>query len=159
MSQYLTFTLAEELFAIDIGKVLEVLDCSSVTRVPGTPEFMRGVVNLRGNVVPVVDMRRKFGMPAREGGGNTYIVIVEVEVDGESTVLGALADTVQEVLHLAPEQIEPAPRIGTRLNVEFLQGMGKRDDSFIMLLDIDKVFNIDELAAVAATAEPALLAS
>ena len=124
-AQYLTFTLDEEVFALDIGKVREVLDFTTVTRVPRTPEFMRGVINLRGNVVPVVDMRQKFGMSATERGVNTCIIIVEVTVDAETTVLGAMADSVQEVLDLEPDQIEPAPRIGTRLNVDFIQGMGK----------------------------------
>jgi purine-binding chemotaxis protein CheW len=144
-TQYLTFTLAEELFALDIGKVREVLDYTTVTRVPGTPEFMRGVINLRGSVVPVVDIRLKFGMPASEAGVNSCIIIVEVAVDGDNTVLGALSDAVQEVLELEPGRIEPPPRIGTRLNIEFLRGMGKRDEDLIMILDFDKVFSIGEL--------------
>jgi len=143
--QYLTFTLAEELFALDIGKVREVLDYTAVTRVPGTPEFMQGVINLRGSVVPVVDMRLKFGMPATEKGVNTCIIIVEVAVDGETTMLGAMADSVQEVLELGSDRIEPPPRIGTRLNIEFIRGMGKRDEEFIIILDIDKVFSLSEL--------------
>lgn len=148
MNQYLTFTLAEELFALDIGKVREVLDVSTVTRVPGTPSFVRGVINLRGNVVPVVDMRRKLGMPEAEQGVNSCIIIVDLEVDGEATVLGALSDSVQEVLDMDDGQIEPAPRIGSRMNVEFLRGMGKRDDGFIMILDIDRVFSAGELGSI-----------
>jgi len=144
--QYLTFTLADEVFALDIGKVREVLDFTAVTRVPGTSEFMRGVINLRGSVVPVVDMRLKFGMAATEQGVNTCIIIVEVAVDGETTVLGALADSVREVLELEPDQIEPPPRIGTRLNIEFIRGMGKCDEQFMIILDIDKVFSLSELA-------------
>lgn len=145
--QYLTFTLSEEVFAMDIDKVREVLDFTAITRVPGTPEFMRGVINLRGSVVPVVDMRQKFGMPATEQGVNTCIIIVEVTVDGETTVLGAMADSVREVLELEPGSIEPPPRIGTRLNIEFIRGMGKRDEQIMMILDIDKVFSFSELAA------------
>ncbi|GFE56678.1 chemotaxis protein CheW [Geobacter sp. AOG1] len=152
-AQYLTFTLNEEVFALDIGKVREVLDYTTVTRVPRTPEFMRGVINLRGNVVPVVDMRLKFGMPAIEKGVNTCIIIVEVTVDGETTVLGAMADSVQEVLDLGPEQIEPVPRIGTKLNIDFLQGMGKEGERFIMILNIDRVFSVDELLACGADEE------
>lgn len=146
-SQYLTFTLNEEVFALDIGKVREVLDYTTVTRVPRTPEFMCGVINLRGNVVPVVDMHLKFGMPAIEKGVNTCIIIVEVTVDGETTVLGAMADSVQEVLDLEPDQIEPVPRIGTKLNIDFLQGMGKDGERFVMILNIDRVFSADELVA------------
>ena len=146
-AQYLTFTLDDEVFALDIGKVREVLDYTAVTRVPRTPEFMCGVINLRGNVVPVVDMRLKFGLSATEKGVNTCIIIVEVKVDDETTVLGALADSVQEVLDLDPDQVEPAPRIGTRLNIEFIRGMGKRDEGFVMILDVDRVFSVEELAA------------
>lgn len=147
-TQYLTFKLAEELFALDIGKVREVLDFTVVTSIPGTPDFMMGVINLRGSVVPVVDMRLKFGMPATQQSVNTCIIIVEVTVDGETTVLGAMADSVQEVLDLDPDLIEPAPRIGTRLNINFIRGMGKRDEEFIIILDINKIFSLSELTAV-----------
>jgi purine-binding chemotaxis protein CheW len=147
-TQYLTFKLAEEVFALDISKVREVLDFTAITKVPRTPEFMRGVINLRGNVVPVVDMRLKFGMTKTEKTVNTCIIIVEISLDGDTTVLGALADAVQEVLDLEPDKIEPAPRIGTRLRTEFIKGMGKRDDQFIIILDIDKVFSVDELSLV-----------
>ena len=147
-TQYLTFKLAEEVFALDISKVREVLDFTDITKVPRTPEFMRGVINLRGNVVPVVDMRLKFGMTKTEKTVNTCIIIVEISLDGDKTVLGALADAVQEVLDLEPDKIEPAPKIGTRLRTEFIKGMGKRDDQFIIILDIDKVFSVDELSLV-----------
>ncbi len=149
-TQYLTFKLADEVFALDISKVREVLDFTSITKVPKTPEFMRGVINLRGTVVPVVDLRLKFGMAGTERTVNTCIIITEVTVDGETTVLGALADSVQEVMDLEPDHIEPAPKIGTRLNTEFIRGMGKRDTAFIIILDIDKVFSTDELALVQA---------
>jgi purine-binding chemotaxis protein CheW len=152
-NQYLTFKLDAEVFALGITKVREVLDYTSVTRVPQTPDFMRGVINLRGSVVPVVDMRRKFGLPMTTTTVNSCIIIVEINRDDETTVLGALADSVQEVLDLEPEQIEPAPRLGTRLRTEFIQGMGKRDDQFIIILDIDKAFSGDQLAVVQMTAE------
>lgn len=147
-TQYLTFKLDDEVFSVDISKVREVLDFTTVTKVPRTPDFMRGVINLRGSVVPVVDMRLKFGMSITEKTVNTCIIIVEIDLDGDTTVLGALADSVQEVIDLEPEQIEPAPKIGTRLNTEFIRGMGKRDDHFIMILDIDKVFSADDLSLV-----------
>ena len=149
-TQYLTFKLDDEVFALDIGKVREVLDFTTITKVPRTPEFMRGVINLRGSVVPVVDLRLKFGMTKTENTVNTCIIIVEVTVDDETTVLGALADSVQEVLDLEPGHIEPAPKIGTRLNTEFIKGMGKRENNFIIILDIDKVFSVNELAQVQA---------
>ncbi|HYA40786.1 MAG TPA: chemotaxis protein CheW [Syntrophobacteraceae bacterium] len=146
-SQYLTFKLEEEVFALDISKVREVLDFTDVTKVPETPDFMLGVINLRGSVVPVVDMRLKFGMDRTEKTVNTCIIIVEIEIDGETNILGALADSVQEVMDLDPDQIEPPPRIGTRLKTKFIKGMGKRDNQFIIMLDIDKVFSSDDLAA------------
>ncbi len=149
-TQYLTFKLEDEIFALDISKVREVLDFTTVTKVPKTPEFMRGVINLRGSVVPVVDLRLKFGMSRTEKTVNTCIIITEVTVDNETTVLGALADSVQEVMDLEPGQIEAAPKIGTRLNTEFIKGMGKRDNTFVIILDIDKVFSTDELALVQA---------
>jgi purine-binding chemotaxis protein CheW len=147
-SQYLTFRLDEEIFALDITKVREVLDYTTVTRVPRTPDFMRGVINLRGSVVPVVDLRLKFGMSATESTVNTCIIITEVQVDNETVVLGALADAVQEVLDLEAGSIAPPPRLGTKLRTEFIKGMGKQNDRFIIILDVDKVFSIDELTSV-----------
>jgi purine-binding chemotaxis protein CheW len=149
-TQFLTFRLADELFALDIGKVREVLDFTSITKVPQTPDYMRGVINLRGSVVPVVDLRLKFGMKMSEQTVNTCVIIVEVEMDGEKVVMGAMADAVQEVLDLEPDQIEPPPRIGTKLNTDFIRGMGKHAEQFIIILDIDKVFSCEELELVAA---------
>ena len=147
-TQFLTFKLGDEVFALDITKVREVLDFTTVTKVPRTPDFMRGVINLRGSVVPVVDLRLKFGMSKTENGVNTCVIITEVTVDNDTTILGALADSVQEVLDLEPGSIAPAPKIGTKLRTEFIKGMGKRDDRFIIILDIDKVFSADELSLV-----------
>jgi purine-binding chemotaxis protein CheW len=152
-TQYLTFKLVDEVFALDITKVREVLDFTTVTKVPRMPEFMRGVINLRGSVVPVVDLKLKFGMSKTEKTVNTCVIIVEVKVDDETTILGALADSVQEVIDLEADHIEPAPKIGTRLNTEFIKGMGKHNDKFIIILDVDKVFSADELALVQAVQE------
>jgi purine-binding chemotaxis protein CheW len=148
-TQYLTFELDKETFALDVAKVREILDSPAVTKVPQTPDYMKGVINLRGSVVPVIDLRLKFGMAETEQTVNTCIIVVEVEVEGENVILGALADSVQEVIDLEPEQVEPAPRIGTKLNTDFIKGMGKYSEEFIMILDIDKVFSLVELAAVA----------
>jgi purine-binding chemotaxis protein CheW len=145
-TQYLTFRLEDELFALEIEKVREVLDFTSITKVPQTPDYMRGVINLRGSVVPVVDLRLKFGMEIAEKTVNTCVIIVEVDLDGEKVVMGAMADAVQEVLDLEPDQIEPAPRIGTKLNTDFIKGMGKHAENFIIILDIDKVFSSDDMA-------------
>lgn len=154
-TQYLTFQLAEEVYALDIGKVREVLDYTTVTSVPRTPDFMRGVINLRGSVVPVVDLKVKFGMRSTEKTVNTCVIIAEVSVDGDTTVLGCLADSVQEVLDLGAGSISAAPKIGTRLRTEFIKGLGKRDERFIILLDIDKVFSAAELDIVQDTGAPA----
>lgn len=143
--QYLTFKLEEETFALDVGKVREILDYTNITKVPQTPEFMKGVINLRGSVVPVVDMRLKFKMPRQERTVDTCIIVVEIVIDSDATILGALVDSVQEVFELEPSQVEPPPRIGAKLSTEFIQGMGKRDDQFVIILDIDKVFSSAEL--------------
>jgi purine-binding chemotaxis protein CheW len=153
INQYLTFRLEDEVFGLAIGKVREVLDFTNVTRVPQTPNYMRGVINLRGSVVPVMDMRLKFGLPKTEKTVNTCIIIAEIAMDGETTVLGALADSVQEVLDIEPDQIEPPPKIGTKLRTEFIKGMGKHNEQFIILLDIDRVFSAEEIAAVAGTSQ------
>ena len=147
-SQYLTFTLDKEQFAVDIHQVREVLEFTSITKVPRTPEFMRGVINLRGSVVPVVDLRLKFGLTRTEQSIDTCVIITEVESKGEKLVLGALADSVQEVLELEPGDIEPPPRMGTRVNIDFIRGMGKRDEKFLILLDLERVLTEDELRAV-----------
>ena len=147
-TQYLTFTLADEVFSVDVARVREILEITTITKVPQVPEFMRGVIKLRGCVVPVIDLRLKFGMEETAQTVNTCIIVVEVMMDGENIVLGALADSVQEVIEMEPSQIEAAPHIGTHLRTEFLKGMGKHDNRFVMILDIDKVFSGVELAAV-----------
>ncbi|MFO0592328.1 MAG: chemotaxis protein CheW [Polyangiaceae bacterium] len=154
-TQYLTFTLDKEEFAVDIFKVREVLEFTTVTRVPRTPEFMRGVINLRGKVVPVIDLRLKFGMSRTETTIDTCVIIAEVDVRGEKTVLGALADSVQEVIELEPKNIEPPPHMGMRVAIDFISGMGKRDEKFLILLDIDKVLSEDETRAVSPAQLPA----
>jgi purine-binding chemotaxis protein CheW len=146
--QYLTFKLGEEIFATDVAKVREVLDFTTITKIPRTPDFMSGVINLRGNVVPVVDLRLCFEMSKTVKTVNTCVVVVEMLLDGEATVIGALADSVEEVIDLEPEQIEPAPKIGTQIRTDFIKGMGKRDSQFIMILDIDRIFSTEELSAV-----------
>ena len=147
-NQYLTFSLDDEIFAIDVVKTREILNLTAITQVPQTPDFMLGVINLRGGVVPVIDMRLKLGLPAGEETEDTCVIVVEVLVDGESIIVGALADAVREVLEIRSDQIEPAPRLGTRLKTEFITGMGKVDEQFLILLNIDRVFSSEELAIV-----------
>jgi len=147
-TKFVTFKLDEEIYALAISQVREVLDFTTVTKVPQTPEFVRGVINLRGGVVPVVDLKSKFGLKKTEKAVDTRIVIAEILVDTETTILGMLADSVREVIELEPGQISPAPKIGTRLKTDFIRGMGKVEDEFIIILDIDRVFSGDELSVV-----------
>jgi len=152
-NQYLTFTLGDEDYALEISKVSEVLDYMKITRVPRMPPFLRGVINLRGNVVPVIDLRLKLEMSAIQRTVDTCIVIVEVDMDGEIVHMGALADSVKEVVALDGSQIAPPPRFGMRLNTEFIKGMGRQDDDFLIILDIDRVLSSEELAAVCEAGE------
>ncbi len=152
-TQYLTFKLDDELYALDISKVQTVLDFERLTKVPRTPDFMRGVINLRGSVVPIIDMRLKFRMSQTEKTVDSCIIIAEIDMDNEVTVLGMLADSVQEVITLEPEHIEPAPKIGTRLNTDFIKGMGKQKEEFLMILDLDKVFSFDEIDVIQNSSE------
>ncbi len=151
LSQYLSFALGDEEFALEIAKVREVLDYPQITKVPRMPDYMCGVINLRGNVVPVVDLRLKFGMSQTAQTVDTCVVIVEAKLEGETTVMGALADSVHEVLDLAAGDIEPPPRMGTRLDTEFIKGMGRQGEKFIIILDIDKVLSSEELGLVSLT--------
>jgi len=147
-SKYLTFAMASEFYAIEISSVREVLDMTDITRLPRTPEFMRGVVNLRGNAVPVIDLRLKFGMGKTERTIHTRIVIMEIEAEEEVWLLGAMADSVKEVLEIEESMIDPPPRMGTSIRTEFLSGLAKHDGRFILLLDTKKVFSTEELSAV-----------
>jgi len=146
--QYLTFKLDGESFATEISKVKEVLEHTKITPVPRSPEFMKGVINLRGSVVPVVDLRLQFGMPEIEPTVDSCIIIIEVNIEGTTTVLGALSDSVQEVIDLKPNQLEPAPSFGTRVKNDFVQHMGKFGDRFVIILDINKVFSLDQINKV-----------
>lgn len=149
LSQYLTFTLREELFALNIGSVKEVLEHTKITKVPRTPKFMKGVINLRGHAVPIVDMRLKFGMSEGEITVNTCIIIVEVGAgQGEIVQIGALVDSVREVIEMKENEVEPPPKMGLSVDTDFIRGMAKQDDDFVLILDVEKIFSADELAAV-----------
>lgn len=143
--QYLSFALEEELFALDITGVREVLDYTKITKIPGMPVFMLGVINLRGTVVPVIDMRLKFELPKVKETVNTCIIIIETFFEGEMIIIGAMVDRVQEVFDLEQDQIEGPPKIGTKLNRSFIKGMGKKDEKFLIILDINRVFSCEEL--------------
>lgn len=122
--QYLTFKLSDEVFALDVAKVREILEITNITKVPQTPDFMRGVINLRGSVVPVIDMRLKFGMSETEQTVNTCIIVAEVNMDGDTTVLGALADSVQEVVEMEPEKYRSGTSYRYQVEYRFYQGNG-----------------------------------
>jgi purine-binding chemotaxis protein CheW len=145
---YLTFRLNDETFAIDVNKVREVLELRPITKVPRAPEFMRGMINVRGSVVPVVDLKMKLGLAKTEATMDSRIVVMEIDLDGDQTVLGAMADSVHEVLELEPGQIQDPPKLGTRWRSEFIRGIGKRNDEFVIIMDIDRIFSTDELAFV-----------
>jgi purine-binding chemotaxis protein CheW len=157
MNQYLTFFLAGEEYAITILKVTEILECAVLTKVPGAPAWVRGVINLRGAVVPVVDLAVKFGMPQTEITPRTCVVVVEVQSDQERLVLGVMADAVHQVVELGPDQIQPPPSFGSKVRVDCIQGMGDSNGKFVVLLDIDRVLSLTEiLAAAESTAEAAV---
>jgi purine-binding chemotaxis protein CheW len=147
-NQYITFKLGNELFAINVEQVREVLEVSTVTRVPSAPSYMRGVVNVRGKAIPVVDLRLRFGLSATEDTLSTRVIVMELQLDGEATVLGGMADSVHEVIELDPANINPPPRIAMRWRTEFIKGMGRRGDDFVIILDVNMVFASEELALV-----------
>lgn len=154
--QYVTFCLGEELFGVEVTRAREILDLVPVTKVPQTPDYLLGVINLRGQVVPVVDLRVKMGLPTVAATRDSCIIVMEVQVDGEALTVGGLADSVREVLELRDDLIEPPPKLGMRLKTEFIQGMGKVDEQFLILLEIDRVFSSEELALVQEAGESVL---
>ena len=160
-TQYLTFHLAGEEYAVGILQVKEIIAYGILTTVPQTPPSIRGVINLRGSVVPVVDLAVKFGLSAGAVTNRTCIVIVEVNLDGEPTVMGIVADSVSQVVDLAADDILPAPSFGTQVRMNFLHGMGKAGARFVLILNIDKVLSSMELnnSVSAAGAQPAFAAA
>lgn len=144
--QYLTFLLGKETFAIGILGVKEIIEYGTLTAVPMMPPCVRGVINLRGRVVPVVDLAARFGRPLTEPGRRTCIVIVEVAAEGDHRDIGIVVDAVNQVIEILPAEIEPAPTFGANLRGEFIQGMGKVDGHFVIILEISRVLSIDEMA-------------
>ena len=144
--QYLTFVLGGEMFAIGILCVKEIIEYGDLTVVPMMPECRRGVINLRGAVVPVVDRACRFGRRSTDLTRRTCIVIVEVEGEGERQDIGVIVDAVSEVLEIQASQIEPAPAFGARIRTDFIHGMGKLDGKFVIILNVNKVLSLDDLA-------------
>jgi purine-binding chemotaxis protein CheW len=143
--QYLTFQMSEEEYAVGICQVREIIEYSTVTRVPKAPVWIRGVINVRGSVVPVVDLAVKFGVAAQPVTKTTCIIILEIELDGEDSIMGVIADAVNEVTNFTAEDIEKAPSFGTRVRVEYLLGMAKIGKKFALMLDMQKVLSGEEL--------------
>lgn len=150
--QYLTFFLAGEEYAITILQVTDIIECGVVTRVPGTPLWIRGVHNLRGTVVPVIDLAIKFGLPATEITRRTCVIIVELRIDDEAVIMGVMADSVHQVVDFTPEQIQPSPSFGPRIRASYLLGMASSNAKFVLMLDINRIFSSDEILAVGSTA-------
>ena len=144
--QFLTFLVGGEEYAAPILQVREIVEFSDVTRMPAMPPCIRGVVNLRGQVVPVVDLSLRFGYGEASLSRKTCIVMVDADLDGDRTVVGLLVDSVSQVLDLHSQDIEPPPSFGTRIRVDFLSGLGKAASKFVLLLDLPRVLSVDELA-------------
>lgn len=146
--QYLTFILNKEMYAFGILKVKEILEYGKVTAVPMMPNFIQGVINLRGEVVPVINLARRFHLPSAEVTKRTCVVIVEVVSKDKTQVLGVMVDSVSEVLEIHPQDIRSAPGFGARISTDFILCMGKLQDNFVIILAEDKVLSVDELALV-----------
>jgi purine-binding chemotaxis protein CheW len=144
--QYLTFSLGGEMFAVGILAVKEIIEYGNVTPVPMMPECIRGVINLRGAVVPVVDLACRFGRPAGAVTRRTCIVIIEIDAGGEQQDVGVVVDAVSAVLEIRLEDVEPPPSFGTRIRTDFIQGMGKIEDRFVIILSVDKVLSLEDLS-------------
>ena len=145
VQQYLTFMIGAEEYAVSLLKVKEIIEYDTITEVPKTPEWVRGVINLRGSVVPVIDLAVKFRQSPSVEGKLTCIVITEVECEGEATVMGVMADSVRQVIDLKPQEIEEPPSFGTRVKVDYLLGMARAGKKFCLILDTEKVLSTDEL--------------
>lgn len=150
---YLTFKLGEEEFGVHVSQVLNILEMTRITEVPQAPCYMKGVINLRGMVLPVIDTRVKFGMPQTEYTHNTCIVVMDIEMEGDTIHLGSIVDEVLSVVEIEESQVEPPPSLGNQYRSEFIFGMAKIEDQFVMLLDMERVFRGEEIAGFAETVE------
>lgn len=157
-AQFLTFTLGKEVFAMDIRTVREIIQYAVMTTVPLMPVFVRGVINLRGAVVPVIDLHARFGRPPATVGKKSCIVIFDAVRDGERVELGLLVDAVSEVIEIAAGQIEPPPNFGTTVRRDFIKGMGKVSDRFVIILEPDRAFDVTEMAALCEARQEAVAA-
>ena len=152
-NQYLTFSLGGDMFAIGILHIKEIIEYGTLTTVPMMPEFIRGVINLRGAVVPVVDLSARFGRHSTEISRKTCIVIIEVQTQEGKQDVGVIVDAVSEVLEIPATEIEPAPSFGAKIRVDFIAGMGKIDGRFVIILNVDRVLSVDEMAMLTGVGE------
>ena len=147
-NQFVTFRIGEETYAIDVFKIREILEVPDITKVPGMPPMIRGVINIRGSVVPVLDLRMQFGQEATEETEDTAVIVTEMAHDEDIIQMGIMVDAAKEVITLEPEEIEEPPRLGIFIDNKYLSGMGKLDDEFVIILNIDKILSDEELAQV-----------
>lgn len=153
INSYLSFKLEKELFALNVASVISILEVESITEVPMAPYYMKGVINLRGTVLPIIDIRLKFGLGEITFTSNTCILVLEVKIDTEKAQVGILVDSVEEVKEIIEAEIQPPPTIGAKYKSEFIYGMAKQDNKFFMLLDINKVFSSVEINKLKANQE------
>ncbi len=146
INSYLSFRLGDEVFAAHASKVLNILEMCKVTEVPRAPEYMKGIINLRGTVLPVIDLRLKLGMSQTEKTANTCIIVLDIAIGDESVMVGAIVDAVQAVIELEKSELLPPPSIGSKYKSEFIVGVANINDSFTMVLDMDAIISTDELA-------------
>ncbi len=151
-NQYLTFMLGGEVYAIGILSIKEIIEYGQLTEVPRMPEFIRGVINLRGSVVPVIDLGARFGKASTNIGRRTCVVIIEIETGDGQPVVGVMVDAVNEVLDIPAAEIEPPPSFGARIRADFIKGMGKVEGKFVIILETSRVLSVDEMAELTGTA-------
>lgn len=145
IKSFLTFRLGNEVFACHVNKLLSILEIPQITDVPGAPKYMKGIIDLRGKVLPVIDTKTKLNMPPIEFTKDTCIIVMDINLDNDNLLVGVLVDAVLEVMEFDQEKILPAPNLGSKYHSEFISGIVKRDNKFIMILDIDMVFSLDEI--------------
>lgn len=145
VTSYLSFRIGTEIFAANVKNVLNILEMTKITKVPKAPQYMKGVINLRGNVLPVIDSRIKFGIEQTEFTNNTCIIVLELHTGSDPIVVGTIVDSVKEVLEIEDEEILAPPSIGNNYKTDYLKGMARSDEGFIMILDAEKVFATDEI--------------
>ncbi|MBN1596954.1 MAG: chemotaxis protein CheW [Bacteroidales bacterium] len=148
INSFLSFRIGSEVFAANVRNVLNILEMTKITKVPKASSYMKGVINLRGNVLPIIDSRLKFGLEETEYTTNTCIIVLELHIGNDPITVGAIVDSVNEVLEIDDDNILPPPGIGTNFRSDFLKGMAKKDEGFIMLLDVEKVFATDEVVDI-----------